>query len=124
VPSVPTPARPLEPAARPIRRWPPRTVAGLACFALGLLSVTIAAVLVLRHGSLFEEMPDWRVTVPLWVAAVAAAAASCVRREGTYGLAAGGVALASAALALGWVLALAVVATVTLIVIYVMSALF
>ncbi len=88
------------------------------------MSVAIAAVLVLRHHSLLEEMPDWRVTVPLWVGTVVAAAVSGVRREGTYGLAVAGVALASAALALGWVLALAIVAAVTLVIIYVMSELF
>jgi hypothetical protein len=114
----------LEPAARPPRRWPLRYLAGLVCFGLGLVSLSIAAALVLRHHRLFDEVPDWRVTVPLWVAAAVAAAVSGVRREGNYGLAIAGVAMASAALALGWVLLLAMVAAVTLVIIYVMSEVF
>jgi hypothetical protein len=114
----------LEPAARPPRRWPPRTIAGLVCFALGVVSVSVAAALALRQNSLFDHLPDWRVTVPLWAAAAIAAAVSGVRREGSYGLAVAGVALASAALALGWVLLLAMVASVMLVIIYVMSEVF
>jgi len=91
---------------------------------LGLASVAFAAAVVMRHRSLFGAMPDWRVTVPLLAAAAIAAAVSGVRREGHYGLAVAGVALASAALALGWVLVLAMVASVTLVVIYVMSEAF
>jgi hypothetical protein len=113
----------LEPAVRP-RRWPPRYLAGLVCFVLGLVSVSFAAAVVLRNHSLFGAMPDWRVTVPLWATAAIAAAASRLRREGNYGLVVAGVALASAALALGWVLVLAMVASVTLLVIYVMSEAF
>jgi len=115
----------LEPALlRPPRRWPPRYLAGLISFALGVVSVAIAAALVIREGSLFDELPDWRVTVPLWVGAAVAAALSGVRREGHYGLAVAGVALASAALAFGWVLVLAAIAAVTLVIIYAMSEAF
>ena len=119
-----TPGVKLEPAAAPARRWPPRYLAGLACLVLGVASVAVAAVLVIRNGTLFDEVPDWRVTVPLWAAAAIAAAVSVLRREGSYGLAVAGVALASAALALGWVLVLAIVAAVTLIIIYIMSEAF
>jgi hypothetical protein len=101
-----------------------RHLAGICCVALGMVSVAIAAVLVIRRDALFDEVPDWRVTVPLWAAAATAAVVSAVRREGSYGLAVLGVALASAAFALGWVLVLAAVATVTLIVIYFMSEAF
>lgn len=89
-----------------------------------MVSVSIATALVLRQNSLFDHLPDWRVTVPLWAAAVIAAVVSGVRREGSYGLAVAGVALASAALALGWVLVLAMVAAVVLLIIYVMSEVF
>jgi hypothetical protein len=119
-----TRAVPLEPATRPPRRWPPRYLAGLVCLALGVVSVSIAAAIVIRRNALFDEMPDWRVTVPLWAAAAIAAAVSGLRREGNYGLAVAGVALASAALALGWVLVLAIVAAVTLVIIYIMSEAF
>jgi hypothetical protein len=115
---------PLEPAARPPRPWPLRYLAGIICFALGVASVSIAAALVVRHHHLFDQIPDWRVTVPLWAAAAVAAAVSGVRREGNYGLAVAGVATASAALALGWVLVLAMIAAVTLVIIYVMSEVF
>ena len=114
----------LEPATRPPRAWAARHLAGLLCISLGIISVAVAAVLVLRRNALFSEVPDWRVTVPIWVAAAAAAVVSAVRRERTYGLAVGGVALASAALALGWVLLLAIVAAVTLVVIYLMTEAF
>ena len=114
----------LEPAARAPRRWPPRYLAGLVCFALGVIAVAVAAALVIRNNALFDELPDWRVTVPLWAGAAVAAAVSRIRREGNYGLAVAGVALASAALALGWVLVLATIAALTLVVIYVMSELF
>jgi hypothetical protein len=114
----------LEPATRPVRRWPPRQLAGLICVGLGIVAVSVAAVMVIRHDALFDEIPDWRVTVPLWAATAIAAAASYLRREGSYGLAVAGVALASAAMALGWVLVLAMVAAVTLVIIYVMSEAF
>ena len=116
----------LEPAARPPEpsRWWIRHAAGVACFGLGVISIAIAAVLQMRQDALFERIPDPRVTVPLWVAAALACTASILRREGNYGLVVAGVALASAALALGWVLVLAAVAAAALIAIYVASELF
>jgi hypothetical protein len=114
----------LEPAATSSPSWPTRHLAGICCVVLGIASVAIAAALVIRRDALFDEVPDWRVTVPLWAAAAIAALVSVVRREGSYGLAVLGVALASAAFALGWVLVLAAVATVTLVVIYIMSEAF
>ena len=116
----------LEPAARPPQpsRWWIHHAAGAACFALGVVSIAIASVLQMRQDALFEHIPDPRVTIPLWVAAVLACTASVLRREGNYGLVVAGVALASAALALGWVLVLAAVAAAALIVIYVLSELF
>lgn len=114
----------LEPATPSRRAWPTRHLAGLVCIALGIISVAIAAVLVIRRDALFQEVPDWRVTVPFWTAAAAAAVVSFVRREGSYGLPVAGVALASAALALGWVLVLSIVAAVTLVIIYLMSEAF
>lgn len=114
----------LEPATPPPRHWHTSHLAGLVCVALGIVSIAVAAILVLRNDALFSEAPDWRVTVPLWTAAAAAAVVSRVRREGSYGFAVAGVALASAALALGWVLLLAIVATVTLLIIYIMSEAF
>lgn len=86
--------------------------------------MSIAVALVLRTGRMFGQVPDWRLVVPLWAGAAVAAAVSGVRREGNYGLAVAGLILASAALALGWVLVLAAVAAVTLVIIYVMSEMF
>ncbi len=99
-------------------------MAGLACLALGLVSFAFAASVVIRHQSLFEVVPDWRVTVPLWTAAVIAATVSRLRHEGALALSVAGLALASAAMALGWVLVLAMVASVAHVVIYVMSEAF
>ncbi|HLU68053.1 MAG TPA: hypothetical protein VKZ63_17335 [Kofleriaceae bacterium] len=117
---------PLEPAVRatdPRPFWL-RHLAGLACFALGLASLIAAAVGVMQEDALFEATADLRIAVPLWIGAAGAAAASAVRREGSYGLAVAGVAMASAALALPWVLVLSAVAAGALLVIYVMSELF
>jgi hypothetical protein len=116
----------LEPAARPPQpsRWWIQHAAGTACFGLGVISIAIAAVLQMRQDALFEHIPDPRVTIPLWVAAAIACTASILRREGNYGLVVAGVGLASAALALGWVLVLAAVAAAAMITIYVMSELF
>jgi hypothetical protein len=126
--STPEPAgRPpaLEPAARhqPSRFWRAHA-AGAACFGLGVVSIIIAAALQMREDALFSRIPDARVTIPLWVAAAIACSTSILRREGNYGLVVAGVALASAALALGWVLVLAAVAAAALIAIYVLSELF
>jgi hypothetical protein len=116
---------PLEPAARPEpSRWWRRHTAGAVCFGLGVVSILIAAVLQLREDALFSRIPDARVTIPLWAAAAIACTASILRREGNYGLVVAGVALASAALALGWVLVLAAVAAAAMIAIYVLSELF
>lgn len=114
----------LEPSVRTPRRWSARPLAGLVCFGLGLVSISFAAAVVIRHESLFGAVPDWRVTVPLWTAAAALAAVSRLRHEGALGLSVAGVALASAAMALGWVLVLAMVASVALLVIYAMSEVF
>jgi hypothetical protein len=116
----------LEPAARPPdpSRWWKQHAAGVACFGLGVLSIAIAAILQMRQDALFSHIPDPRITIPLWVAAALACTASVLRREGNYGLVLAGVALASAALALGWVLVLAAVAAAALVAIYVLSELF
>jgi hypothetical protein len=119
-------APPLEPAARvpPSSAWWVRHPAGLACFVFGVISIGIAAALQMKQDALFEHIPDPRLTIPLWFVAAVAGAISVIRREGNYGLVVAGAALASAALALGWVLVLAAVAAGALIVIYVMSELF
>lgn len=103
------------------RSWPLAHLAGLVCCALGAISLIWAAVLIMQKDSLFAHVPAPYVTIPLLVAAVIAAAVSAVRREGAYGLPVAGVAMAAAALALGWVLVLLAVMAATLLVIYILS---
>jgi hypothetical protein len=125
-PPAPEAAAPprLEPATAAPRRWPPRQPAALACFGLGVLAMAIASFLAMRRGLVFDAIPDVRLTVPFWAATVTAAGASALRREGSWGLVVAGVLLASAALALGWVLTLVAVAAVALVLIHALSGMF
>ena len=116
--------RPLE---RPAHLQPPdgagswlgQRKAAAAALALGVLSFLIAAVV---HGEL-SSMPDWRLTVPGFVAPAAAAAVSIARREPrAYWLWGLGVALAGAAIVLGWFLMVGIVVAVTAIVILILHA--
>jgi hypothetical protein len=123
----PEPAAPpprLERAAALERRWPPRQPAALACFGLGVVAMAVASFLVMRRGLLFDAVPDPRLTVPLWAATLAAAGLSAVRRERGWGLLVAGILMASAAMALGWVLALVAVTAVALVLIHVLSGMF
>jgi hypothetical protein len=101
-----------------------RQPAALMTVLVGFAALVIAAVMVLRAGTLFENIPDLRITVPLWIATAVSGAVSLMRRERNPALVVAGVAMASAALALGWVLVLAAVAAGALLIIYVMSELF
>lgn len=90
-----------------------------AAFALGVLAFVLAAVV---HGEL-SSMPDWRLTVPGFVATAVAAAASIARREPrAYWLWGLGVGLAGAAIVLGWFLMVGIVVAATAIVILILHA--
>ena len=90
---------------------------GLAAFALGVAAFLTVS---LTAKELWAT-PDWRVSVPFFVATAALAAASLMRRERAVALPLLGVALAGAAVVLGWFLVTAIVVGVTTIVILVIS---
>ena len=124
--STPTPAAKLElvlaPASRPEPRgWFREQPAAVVCLALGGVAIVVASLFVMAGTGLFEELPDLRVMLPLWIAAAIAGAASVLRKERSYGLVLAGVALASASLLLGWVLALVAVAAVALVIIHILG---
>ena len=109
----------LQPADGGGGSWLGRRKAAAAALALGALSFLIAA---LAQGEL-SSMPDWRLTVPGFVATAAAAAVSIARREPrAYWLWGLGVALAGAAIVLGWFLMVGIVVAVTAIVILILHA--
>jgi ABC-type sulfate transport system permease component len=112
----------LEQATRTeAKTWLASNAAAVACFCVGVINLVIGAVYVMSGDTLFDELPDLRAVLPLFGAAIALAAVSVIRRERNIGLVVGGIALAAASLALGWVLALVAVAAVTLIVIHVLT---
>lgn len=99
--------------------WIARRKAAAAALLLGVVAFAVAAI---AHGQL-SSTPDWRVTVPGFAATAAAAAVSLARREPQgYRLWAVGLALAAAALVLGWFLTLAIVIGAAAIVILILHA--
>lgn len=111
-----------HPAATPglIRDRP----AALIALGLGVVAMIVATTAQLLEGQMFSVNPDLRLTMPFFLATLIAAVASLARREKAFAMSIGGLGLACAALALGWVLALAIVAVVAGIVIYVLSEVF
>ena len=116
--------RPLEPAARhEPKSWFKDQPAAVVCLGLGAVAIVVASIFVMAGQGQFEELPDLRVMLPLWIACAACGAASVIRREKSYALVLAGVSLASASLLLGWVLALVAVAAVALVIIHVLGEL-
>jgi hypothetical protein len=116
--------RPLEPMARrEPKRWFKDQPAAVLCLALGALAIVVASIFVMAGQGLFAELPDLRVMLPMWIACAGCGAASVLRKERSYALVLAGVALASASLLLGWVLALVAVAAVALVIIHVLGEL-
>ena len=113
---------PLERAAGiDSKPWLLGHVAGLVCMVLGSISLIWAGILTMQANALFAQVPAPWLTVPLLVGAIASGAVSVLRKEGAWGLAVAGIAMAAAALALGWILILLAVMAVTLLCIYVLS---
>ena len=75
----------------------------------------------LPSGSLWS-MPDWRITVPFFIAAAAANVVSFARKEGMPILPLSGLGLAAVSVVLGWFLVMAAIIVVTAIIILIMSA--
>jgi hypothetical protein len=105
----------LRPADPSRRAWLARRPAGAIAAALGAIAFVVAAV---AQPEVWAT-PDHRLTVPGLAATAIAALISLARRERAYPLWLVGLGLATAALALGWFLMLAIVigATVVAIVI-------
>jgi hypothetical protein len=98
--------------------WLARRKAAVAALGLG-----VAAFLVVAIISDQPTTPDWRLSVPGFVATAIAAAASLARREpGGYWLWALGLGLAGASLVLGWFLMIAIVIGATVAVILILHA--
>ncbi|MBP6630881.1 MAG: hypothetical protein KBG28_02125 [Kofleriaceae bacterium] len=112
-------AQPLVPATPPARPggWAAAHVAGLLALVLGVVGFMVVAL----TADKFWATPDWRLTVPFFVATVAAAVVSLVRREGTPALPLLGLGLAGAAMVLGWFLITAIVIGVTAVIILILS---
>ena len=111
-----------EAGPAPGAEWPRRHAAGLVACGLGLIGLGIAAYLQFGRGQRITDFPDPRVTVPFLIATLAAAITSLARREGRWQLPVAGIAMAASALALGWLLVVAIVAAVAVVVIAILSA--
>ena len=96
--------RQTEPTGPGTRQWIHRHRWGLAACAVGLIAIAVAGI-ALGRGASISTLPNPMFTSPLLAVAVGLAIASFVRREGAIYLPIIGVALAGAAMALGWVLA-------------------
>ena len=111
----------LRPETTAPKSWAARHAVGLATAAVGALSIAVTSIVHFGHGQRLSVLPPLRLTIPFVVVAVGLAAYSLVRREGAWWLPLIGVALSTCAIALGWVVALAVIIGVTVLVIVVMS---
>jgi hypothetical protein len=115
--TVPPPLRPEAGSTRP-RSWPAQHPAGLTALVLGALAFMVVS---LQQRPLWAT-PDWRLTVPAFVATLTAAIVAFARKEGTPALALLGVGLAAATLVLGWFLVTAAIVLVTAVLILILSA--
>jgi hypothetical protein len=99
--------------------WLARRKAAVAALGLGVAAFLVVAI---GQGQL-STTPDWRLSVPGFVATAIAAAVSLARREpGGYWLWALGLGLAAASLVLGWFLMIAIVIGATVAVILILHA--
>jgi len=109
----------LKPAARttPDANWFAHHAIGLVTLLIGVVGFVIVAV----NQQEFWEQPDWRLTVPFLVAAVAGAVVSISRREGAVAIPLLGVGAAAAAMVLGFFLIFGAVVLGTAVVILILS---
>jgi hypothetical protein len=112
-------ATPLARAAGVIvpRPWLLAHAAGVIALLIGVIGFGVIA---LSQDPMWA-VPDWRHTVPLVVAATAAAGVSFGRREGAIAMPLAGVGLTVAAMVLGWFLLLLIVVAATVAVILILS---
>lgn len=115
----PATERPLRPATGlPAKPWFAQHAIGLATLVLGAIGFAVVAF---SQDALWS-MPDWRLTVPFFVATVAGTVVSLARREGLPVLPLAGLGLAAVTLVLGWFLVMAAIVAVTAILILILSA--
>lgn len=111
--------RQLRPEARggPDPNWFAAHAVGLITLLIGVAAFTVVAI----TQEQFWDQPDWRLTVPFLVAAVAGGAVSMARKEGALFLPLLGIGLAAAAMVLGFVIVFGAVVLVTALVIIILS---
>lgn len=106
--------------ANPSSSWLAQRPAAVATAVLGLLAFLVAAI---SQGELWST-PDWRISVPALALTAIAAAISIARREhGGYPWWVTGLALAAAAVVLGWFLMVAIVIGATVVVMLILHTL-
>lgn len=103
----------LQPAPIEPRVWMQRRTGGLAALALGVLTFIVVAV---SQHPIFSNA-DPRISIPGFAITLVAAIASLVRREPAYPFWLAGLGLAGASLVLGWVVLIAIVLSVTMVLI-------
>lgn len=113
------PAPSLKPATSPApANFFVQHAVGLGTLVLG----AVAFVVTTLTQDAFWSLPDWRLTVPFFVATLVGTIVSFARKEGTPALPLAGLGLAGVTLVLGWFFVMATIIVVTSIVILVMSA--
>lgn len=85
--------------------WLAKHAGGVAALVLGVVSFAVVAIV---QDPLWTT-PDWRLSVPGFVATAVASFVALRRREGAHWLWIVGIGVAAASLVLGWFLMLAIV---------------
>lgn len=98
-------------------RWLFDHTAGVIALVLG----TVAFIVVTVAQQELWSQPSWRLTVPFFIATLAATAIAFVRKEKSYALPLLGLGLSAATLVLGWFFIVATVIVATGLVILVLS---
>lgn len=98
--------------------WLAKRPAGAAALVLGIVSFVVVALV---QEPLWTT-PDWRLSVPGFVATLVAAFVSIRRRERAHVLWLAGIGIAGAALVLGWFLMLAIVLGVVAILMVILNS--
>ncbi|HTM20412.1 MAG TPA: hypothetical protein VL172_07895, partial [Kofleriaceae bacterium] len=101
--------------------WVKAHAAGLLCVLVGLIGVAVASGLYFGGGGDAPRIPDFRLTTPALILALALAVAAVVRRERAWALPIAGVGLAGAAMVLGWAIVVGVIVLITIFVIILLS---
>ena len=117
-PAAPPPLAPMRAAPISGGPWLHQHAAGVVALVLGVVGFCVVAM----TQKAFWATPSFRITVPFFIAAVAAAAVSFQRRERAVAIPLLGVGLAAAAMVLGWFLIMGIVIVVTAVIILIMHA--